>query len=131
EVAAESRKLVDGDPKAKELRDRAENLLDANELKFFERNLAEIIAYSSREGYQDRRADLFAKVERFLQGPVPGENGIMEFPLRGQYIDEDLKDFDNWYQRTFHTTEKPGEMYNRPWHTFDSVDYLTAEQRAQ
>ena len=112
-------------PVASDLNRDAIKVLDQNELVTFQRNLAEIIAYTGRPGKGGMRDELLAKVADSLHGSRV-ENGFTEFPLRPQYVGEDVAGFANWHKRS--ANDEPGDRYVPGRPETEPVRYLSADE---
>jgi hypothetical protein len=98
--------------------------LDPKEREPFERNLAEIIAFTNLPGKATLREPLLDDIERSLKGPQEVD-GVTSFPLGTQYIGENVDGFSNWRQRR--AGEAPGDAYQGPSRPI--VRYLTPEEQ--
>jgi len=117
------RQTIDSDPRARQLAQEGAGL-DPKERTPFERNLAEIIAFTKLPGKADLRQPLLNDIERSLKGPQE-VNGVTSFPLSAQYVGESVEGFANW--RTRFASEAPGEAYQGP--SRPVVRYLTPEEQ--
>ena len=116
---------IDTVPVARDLNRDAVGVLDQNELVTFQRNLAEIVAYTNLPGNAGMRDELLAKVADSLHGPRV-ENGFTEFPLRPQYVGEDVVGFANWHKRR--PNDEPGDRYGFGQSATAPVHYLNADE---
>ena len=119
------RQVIDSDPRAQHLAQEGADL-DPQERVPFERNLAEIIAFTNLPGKAALRPSLLDATERSLVGPQDA-NGVTLFPLHVQYVGEDVDGFANW--RTRFPSESPGDAYQGP--SRPVVRYLTPEEQQE
>jgi hypothetical protein len=120
--------LIANDEQARALQARGAAKFDAEEQDAFERNLAEVLAFTSDPRYASHRGELLAGLDRSLQGPRDRGDGVLEFPLHAQYVGENIPGFDNWNTR--HLSDLPGTKYRHDITPAD-VKYFTPEQQAK
>jgi filamentous hemagglutinin len=116
------------------LYDRAA-VLPANDQTFFDRNLAEIVAFTDTPQGAQHRAELLNEIGVSLNGPQVRPDGETEFPLLSQFVGEDVRGFDNWYSRRKQKHEKdvPGSLYgaNSAQAPLPPVHYLSESEREE
>jgi len=116
------------------LHNRGDALLPANDKPFFDRNLAEIVAFTDTPQGAPHRAELLNEINMSLNGPQIRPDGQTEFPLLSQFVGEDSQGFDNWYGRRKQKREKdvPGSRYgaNAPA-PLAPVHYLSESEREE
>lgn len=109
-------------------------LLPANDQPFFDRNLAEIVAFTNTPQGAQHRTELLNEIKVSLDGPQIRPDGETEFPLLSQFVGEDIQGFDNWYGRRKQKREKdvPGNRYgaNAPA-PLPPVHYLSESEREE
>jgi hypothetical protein len=108
-VNTEVRALIDADPAASALRSQGSHLAPVDRQEF-ERNLAEIIAFTSHTKDAPLRDELFTKVQVSLAGPQPHGKDLTEFPLQPQYVGENVPGFEHWSSRKDQPLT-PGQNY--------------------
>jgi hypothetical protein len=100
EAEQKARDLVRTDARTQALHDQAAGSAGfaPDERIALDRNLAEILAFTGHTRDLEQRQQMLAKIEDSLRGPRL-LNGETVFPLRSQYIGENVKDFTNWKTR--------------------------------
>jgi hypothetical protein len=125
--------LITQDDTVRALRDQGSHF-DTSDKDAFERNLAEIVAFTNEPKYEASRERLLDAMAKSLEGPQV-LNGVKLFPLKPQYVGENVVGFENWSaaNRNVHV---PGERYelerlNPAAHSTPPphVEYLTPAQR--
>jgi filamentous hemagglutinin len=103
----------------------------------FERNLEEIVAFTNEPEYAANRPKLLDTLETSLKGPRDRGDGVKLFPVRPEYVGENVKGFNNWNARGISPT-KPGALYQQGRHLPEeqrerdlpqSIVYYTPEQQ--
>jgi len=114
------------------LRDLGERL-QPNDRPFFQRNLAEIVSFTSQPVGAPYREELLGAVKKSLQGPTVRSDGVAEYPVLPHLIGEDVPGFDNWSVRRANDREKdvPGSQYapGGDPSTIRRVHYFNAAER--
>ncbi|HEY6925315.1 MAG TPA: hemagglutinin repeat-containing protein, partial [Steroidobacteraceae bacterium] len=132
EAKAAVEHLVSQSADVQALHNRGNAQLPANDKPFFDRNLAEIVAFSDTPQGAQHRAELLNEINVSLNGPHIRPDGETEFPLLSQFVGEHLQGFDNWYGRRKQKREKdvPGSRYgtNAPA-PLAPVHYLSESER--
>jgi filamentous hemagglutinin len=92
-------RLIEGDPDAQALQTKSSHLSDVDR-KLFERNLAEIVAFTKSPNHEADRKQLFDALQLSLDGPqVRKSDSLSVFPLNFHYVGENVQGFDHWFSR--------------------------------
>jgi hypothetical protein len=99
----ERRTLISNDPDASLLHIQA-GALPRENAQAFDRNLAEIVAFTDSPNQAANRTELrkqlLGALEKSLEGPqIRTRDGLTEFPVLPQYVGENVAGFDNWKTR--------------------------------
>jgi len=103
EAAEERRNLIANDPEAHLLHIEA-GALPREIGQAFDRNLAEILAFTSTPQHAaervELRKELLGALAKSLEGPrIRTRDGVTEFPLLPNYVGENVQGFDHWKSR--------------------------------
>jgi hypothetical protein len=101
-----------------------------------DRNIAEIVAFTDQPEFAASRPELLRQLKRSIAGPEPRPDGLKLFPLLPMYVGENVRGFQNWYDRG-DPPPLPGEVYeaqkNVPLSNrrqIQAVEYFNADQQA-
>jgi hypothetical protein len=126
-------RLVTEDPQVRALHERGAQL-PANDRTFFDRNLAEVEAYTKTPQGAQNREELLHALDVSVRGRSVRLDGLDVFPLLPQFVGEDIPGFDNWFLRKSTHREKdvPGAEYGPGLEPLNRhIDYLSAADREE
>jgi hypothetical protein len=134
ETRAAVEHLVSQSGDVRALHNRGNARLPANDQTFFDRNLAEIVAFTDTAQGGQHRTELLHEIGVSLDGPQVRRDGETEFPLLSQFVGENVQGFDNWYSRRKQKREKdvPGSRYGANVSApLPPVHYLSESERQE
>jgi hypothetical protein len=114
--------LITQDPAADALSRQSSRFTDEDRTQF-ERNLAEIVAFTNQPGHEAKRPGMLAAMETSLKGPQDRGDGAKLFTVLPRYVGENVPGFDNWNTR--------GRGLKHPGARYEQERVLSPEQRSQ